>query len=426
MKYLYVGLGVLTILGALVWLFYDSNQAQISEETAREEIMVATVAVIPLAADVSIGSILKQGQFDVIATTSSVASGSTVKTSADGRAVIAHEASIVSSLDNNSEVVINLSSDKKQSRVAVVAGRMWSKVARAVEQDEVFEVYTPTMVAAVRGTSFGVSLDARRSLIVAEGTVWVTRRNKDTGEQISSSTVLVTAGNTVEDDGVSFFVRPTSPEDKDDWYQENNSTDNIINSPETIKQFLPPAASPTSSNPATPAPNTAPTAVAPTISSVSPERFDPSLVDKVRIYGKNFTNLEKVLLNSNPVEFLINSSGLLIVNTSEFRDGDDTYDLTVTSLAGSDTVKQAFEVLSEGIDLAITRAVYSYDQNQNSLVLVSGPGMGEADTVLINNQSVQFEIINAQELQVTYPFSDSTLSVEVRVQDQTAKGTVSP
>jgi hypothetical protein len=426
MKYHYVGLGVLVILGGLLWLFHYSNQAQISEETAREEVVVATVAVIPLAADVSILSTLKQGQFDVIATTSSVANGSTVKTSVDGRAVVAHEDSIISSLDNNSEIVINLSSDKKQSRVAVVVGRMWSKVARAVEQDEVFEVYTPTMVAAVRGTSFGVSLNPRRSLIVAEGTVWVTRRNKDTGEQISSSTISVTAGSTVEDDGLSFFVRPTSAEDKDDWYQENNSTDNIINNPDTIKQFLLPETPPTSSTPATPTPNVAPTAVTPTISSVSPERFDPSLVDKVRISGKNFTSLEKVLLNGNPVEFLITSTGLLIVNTSEFRDGYDTYDLTVTSKAGSDTLKAAFEVVLEGIDLAITRAVYSYDQNQNSLVLVNGPGMSKVDTVLINNQSVQYEIINAEELRVLYPFLDITLSVEVRAQGQTAKGTVSP
>ena len=159
---------------------------------------------------------------------------------------------------------------------------------------------------------------------------------------------------------------------------------------------------------------------------MSPGRFDLSEVDKVRIYGENLDSVNQVLLNGKTVEFLLTTTGVIVVNTTEFRDGEDTYDLIVASPSGKDSLNGAFELQAAQINLAITETRLTYDQTQNSLVVVRGPGMGEVDTVLINNKSVQFQIINAQELQAPYPFSDTTLSVEVRAKGQSAKSTVSP
>ena len=420
MKYVYVALGVIALVAVAGRLYLGSMQTEPLPETVTGDVAQRTVAVMPLSADVSLSG--GTDSWSVIATTSVAGDGTKVKTSADGRAIVSIEVEIISSLDNNSEITIELGTDSKRSQLAITAGAVWSKVARALEQDEVFEVYTPTMVAAVRGTSFGVSLNPKRSLVVTEGKVWVTRRSPVTGERISTSTIEVTAGNTVEDDGKQFLVRPTTPADRDEWYYLNNPKPEDASAVSILDQFVPPVVT-------TPPPtqNPAPTeSKAPIISSVSPRRFDPRTLDKVRISGENLNAVTAVWLNGSPAEFSVTGMGVMVIETSEFRDGYETYDLKVTSPAGTATQNNAFSLEVEEIDLEITSTSFTYDQSQTSYIYVRGPGMGEVDTLLINNQTNQFEILSDTELRAPYPFLETTASVEVRADGQSANGSVSP
>ena len=423
MKYAYVLVGL--VLAALAgWIYFANQTDQSTQDVTLEETVSKTAAVMPLSAEVSVGVF---DTWNVIATTSTVEDGAEVKTSADGRAIVSVETSIISSLDNNSEMTIHLSSDKEQSQLAITAGAVWSKVARALEQDEVFEVYTPTMVAAVRGTSFGVSLNPKRSLVVTEGIVWVTRRNPTTAERIATSTIEVTAGNTVEDDGVHFIVRPSTPADRDTWYYLNNPKPEDTDAVSILDTFVPPVVT-------TPAPVTIPSsptpapvaASGPTISSVSPQRFDPKTIDKIRVSGEHLREVTEVRLNNKPVEFIVTSVGVVVIDTSEFREGYKAYDLAITSPSGTATKRNAFILEEEEINLEITNTSFTYDQSQASYIYIRGPGMRGVDTVLIDNQSTQFEITSDTELRVAYPFLETTKSVEVRADGQSARGTVSP
>jgi FecR protein len=428
MKRISIIIGLVVLSALMMWAYFSHQKSNgtPAPTTVNLETPPTTIAVTPLAADVSLLG-AAQGVWNVIASTSNVSDGSKVKTSPDGRAIIAREATIISSLDNNTEVTLNFSSDKKQSHLALTLGRIWSKVGRALEQDEQFEVYTPTMVAAVRGTSFGVSLDPKRSLIVTEGTVWITRRNPQTGEQLASSTIAVPAGNKVEDDGVHFLVRPFTVADKDDWYKQNNPEPGAPPPKNSIEQFIQthPVTTPPLSPGAIPATVVSP-APAPVISSVSPRQFDTTSVTVVRVSGTNLDSVTKVLLNKKPVEFSITNVGVVVISTTEFRDGLGTYDVSLTSPTGTATLNGAFTLRGVTPVIAISRSTFAYDETQTGYIYVYGTNLDSADTVLIAGQSAKFEVVSSSELRVSYARLSASVSVEVRAGTQSVKGTVSP
>lgn len=430
MKYLSVGL--ILAVGFVIW--WSVSKTDVNQDVGTTEVSQTTfqVKVTPLSADVSI-SLDSNGE-EIITELKEVSDGSTIKTSADGRAIIANDDSIISSLDNNSEITLALSDGKKKSSMALLKGRIWSKIARALEQDEIFEVYTPTMVAAARGTSFGVSLDKKRTLVVTEGIVYVTRRNPETGEVIAGSGIEVPAGNTLEDDGVTFIIRISTTGDRDDWYDENNPTVETSqaitptsNSPVSNSPNVTPVTNPVSNSPVTTAPAPTPVTIGPpSISSVSPDRFDYETTRDIRISGDNLSTATEVLLNGGPVEFIITDTGLLVVSTTELRDGYDTYSVKVTTPAGTDNLNGAFENEFQGIVLSITEAVIEFGQTENTYIAIRGVGIGEVDTVLVAGQFVPFVIVSNTELHVDYDFVNEPTPVEIRSGNQSATGTVFP
>lgn len=428
MKYLLGTAGLILVIGLTSWLYISKNESGQNLE-GKDAVQAAShVKVTPLSADVSISLDLNEGS--VITEPKDVSDGSTVKTSADGRAIIANDESIISSLDNNSEITLALSDGKKKSSMALIKGRVWSKIARALEQDEVFEVYTPTMVAAARGTSFGVSLDKKRTLIVIEGIVYVVRRDPQTGERIIGSGIEVPAGNTLEDDGVNFTLHISSPQDKDDWYNEHN----LVVETEQVSSTKAPVSNNTNPNPATNPVNNPVTATTngipvtvgpPSIASVSPDRFDYETESNIRISGDNLSSATELLFNGLPVEFTVTNTGLLVVSTSELRDGYDTYDVKVTTPTGTDTRINAFENEFQGVNLSIREAVLEYGQTQNTYIAIRGVGMDAVDTVILDGQILPFILISSTELNVDYNYTSGSIPVEIRAGNQSATGTVS-
>ena len=85
-------------------------------------------------------------------------SGDQITTSNTGRALVKTGPQLITAISESSIVTFSATDELKQTKFEVMSGRLWSRLERALEQDEVYEVYTPTLVAAVRGTSFGAEV----------------------------------------------------------------------------------------------------------------------------------------------------------------------------------------------------------------------------------------------------------------------------
>lgn len=142
--------------------------------------------------------------------------------------IILFKSSIVR-LDSNTEVTINkLIRDAEETSVEIEqdSGRTWNTVSKISGIDN-YEVQTPTTVASVRGTSFGVYYlaDGNITVTVGKGTVNVTTY-KD-GEVLYSIEVP---------EYISLTVDPKNPEkppkskpvEEDEWFDENQEKDNEL------------------------------------------------------------------------------------------------------------------------------------------------------------------------------------------------------
>jgi len=96
--------------------------------------------------------------------------GATIRTGADGSAIIVLYESVIVRLKESSQVTV---SDLAKERQALTqqSGSVWSKIAKLGGKEE-YSIQTPTTTATVRGTSFLTKDDAGQyALIVNEGTV---------------------------------------------------------------------------------------------------------------------------------------------------------------------------------------------------------------------------------------------------------------
>ncbi|HLD05044.1 MAG TPA: FecR domain-containing protein [Candidatus Nanoarchaeia archaeon] len=89
----------------------------------------------------------------------------------DGQATIVIFESILVSLDENTEVLVD-SLIKEKVAIQQQKGSTWNKVT-GLSGVQSYEVSTPNTVATVRGTAFGVDTGAEDSIAVGEGNVGV-------------------------------------------------------------------------------------------------------------------------------------------------------------------------------------------------------------------------------------------------------------
>jgi hypothetical protein len=421
---------LLAIAATALWVLRIDETASLDPKS----VIAASALVTPLSADVSLQSAASNTQSEIIFEPSEAPNESTVRTSAEGRALISVNNDIVSSLDNNSQITLELSQNKRISRLALMSGNIWSKVSRALEQDEVFEVYTPTMVAAVRGTSFGVSMDSSKSLIVTEGVVTITRRDPGSGERLPETSIEVIAGKTVEDTGQSFVVRETTDTDRDAWYQENNdgtpseqTTDARLDTSNLLSDISITATEPPSHNEA---PSTSPRVAEPeptiVVTEISPDTFAENEPGPIRLRGTNLETVTEIRINGSVVPFQVTGVGVILIDVDEFRDGPRIYDIEILSPSQSLTLENAVE-MTEATDPALTIDEVYFDSSQQvPIVIVTGTGLERVDTLLINNEPVQFQVRSDSELYAEYQFIEQSQPVEVRAGNQIATDTINP
>lgn len=135
-----------------------------------------------------------------------VSVGDSIKTFADSRAVIVFPNGTISTLDSNTEIVLDKFEDteiKQSSKIKLISGDVWSRVEQVLDKETEFEVETANSVASVRGTSIWNQYKAGRSLLyVIESSKKVIFQTLDpkTKAPLPGGLIELEAGNKVEAD----------------------------------------------------------------------------------------------------------------------------------------------------------------------------------------------------------------------------------
>jgi len=175
----FVGVALLVI--AVAGCSGGSDKADGLEETASLRILAGTVEVQPPSADFSIAV---DGQ--------ALEEGFTIRTAADGRAVIEYFDGSVTRLDQNTTftiVTLRILDNEDQSKVIEgeqTSGNTYSRVTELTDSASRFDVSTPTATASVQGTVYAILVgpDGSTTIAVIDGSVGVL----NTGSEVSVPT----------------------------------------------------------------------------------------------------------------------------------------------------------------------------------------------------------------------------------------------
>lgn len=420
-----VGLGCFAV-GFFIYSQQSHKPVQSPAISDSASTTIKKAQLTALSADVSFATNAAPEAWQVVQTDIDVVDGNKIRTSSEGRAVIALKSDIVASLDNNTEIQLRLSDDQQQNRVVLAVGSIWNKIGRALEQDEVYEVYTPTMVAAVRGTSFGVSvIDGKEKIIVTDGIVAVRLLDQLTKESIQSSEILVKAGYTLELVSGKMVVRLTTDADKSNWYFEHNpltatSTQPVIGVSETnpAPSGVTPAPAPASTS--TPTPKVA----AFTVTGVQPNRFTYDKSKRIAFSGGSLKAVSGVTFNGKAVEFYVTGVGILIVDAYNVPNQNAVYDVVLSGGGDTVTLPKAVQVIENVLPaLAISQILSGYTTTQQEFVIVRGTGLSTVDSVLVNGVPADFTL-NGNELHIPGATLRTVTKIQVSGQGQSA--TASP
>lgn len=324
---------VLIVLLTLAYFLMPKDKGEENQEIIIEEVPATLTSLSP---DVSLLESEQGESWNVISDKTDIFNGSRIKTSVEGRAIISKDADIITSIDSNS-VVTYSNPDSEGSKFYLESGKVWSHVNRKLEQDEVYEVYTPTMVAAVRGTSFGVKVDENDDqILVTEGIVTVSQTDPETGEPIDGTETEVNENQKVSVKDGNLSVNEITEDDKDDWFNSENpdyrspdsnsegNEDTQVTPPTTdtkeqpqqeeviqeeVKQEPEPETEPTTTK------ETSTTTV--TVTSVSPSIIEYQSDITLEIRGSGFKQFEFMGLNEQIVDIEIVNDSLIYVHPSE-------------------------------------------------------------------------------------------------------------
>ncbi len=408
MKKVVIGGAVIIILLTLGLIFIEPTPKNDTlDDNAISTESGSAVMLQPLSADVSVSA--EESDWQVIETPQEVVNGNKVKTSAVGRAILTQDADILTSLNSNSELVVELGQDNNTTILKLAAGQTWTKINRALEQDEVYEVHTPTLVAAVRGTSFGVLTEPASQIIVTEGTVWVSLIDPETGEIDESSTIAVPAGKIALYVNGKIEVRDITDKDKGDWYYEHNpeTGDNTEDSVEAEVNLVDPIPNQSGTQnenpPVVPIENNSTNTIKPeepvaqkvTVTSVSPKVLDQGQTGtRLTLRGDFLSVIEKVVIDKREVEFLVTSTGAMTIEGAELPTDTDSYDITLYYDGEKLFLAEAFSVINNTVSLKIDSVMAGVTDSPEDFIELKGSGFLAVKTVLVDGQTNEFVSIN--------------------------------
>lgn len=191
---------------------------------------VASEGVSPMRIDVVKSPVLlkRQGEaaFTEITSSADVKVGDQIQTGVDGEAAIAWGDRGITRLDPQTTVTVENAPEDPTAATHVVlklhleGGRVWSRLLKLLDQDSAADVRTETVVATVRGTSFGVEASSATTTDVA-----VTESVVGMSARTSQDATLVKEGfwGRFDDSGKQQQMRGLLPTDT--WAQDNIKAD---------------------------------------------------------------------------------------------------------------------------------------------------------------------------------------------------------
>ena len=254
-------------------------------------------------------------------------SGSTIRTSDTGRALLESLSTHRTLIDYSSEIV--LTENGNQTHVELLAGAVWSRLAKVFDSGEYYEIKSPNAVGAVRGTSFGMwYADGVTTLIVTEGSVAFFAVDPETGLPIPDTEVIVNAGQkAVCDRNGKINVTDLTQSDYSlPWVAFNASEDSPGAQPAPSLPGVPDSEAPVPNTPLEPS-TTTPVDNGPEISVVSPSNIDEGSNERITIKGNGFEGVTTVLVGAKKVTFEILSDDTITIWADDVNPG--SYDVTV-------------------------------------------------------------------------------------------------
>lgn len=155
-----------------------------------------------------------------------VVTGTTISTGKGGRAQVLFANNSVTRLDENSEIVIEKDTkDPSNILIKLKKNRIWSRIAKVVGLAS-FETESPSVLASVRGTSYGHE-------ITANGDKITTTKGTVTGECVENPKAQLTEKGTKTNFNCKnnkIKNEPISQKDKEDeWFKFNQEQDKKLN-----------------------------------------------------------------------------------------------------------------------------------------------------------------------------------------------------
>ena len=152
-----------------------------------------------------------KGEWKTLRANSTLATGSRVKTGANGKVSLRFADGTITKVRPKSQIIVRAAAKEEKSGVTVFFGRVWAKVVKRVSDDDAFEVHSANAVAGVRGTQFevGVADDGSTRVIVKKGAVAV-------GGEAGKPT-NISAGFEIESDGRGRLANRRRAKRKPNW-----------------------------------------------------------------------------------------------------------------------------------------------------------------------------------------------------------------
>lgn len=327
MKKILIIIGIVILILLCGWFVFMQKSTRVydgvSDTTSTSTSKETSVHVTVLHNNVSYKGI-HDATYHEVQDSIQTPTGTYIKTSSDGRALIESIASHTTVLDYNTEIILAENSDPKKTQIELLSGAVWSRLQKIFDSGEFYEIKTGNAVAVVRGTSFGLWFkNGITTLIVTEGVVGLSLRDLKTGEAVSGSEVLVHSGQkAVLKQGSAIVVYPISTSDKKEpWYVFNNPVQTQSSTAQTV-------ATPTTATSTISASST-PTSPAVTITSLTPSTVEAGKI--VTIKGTGFTRIKSIIIGNTSIQnFSIISPTSIQCNTGGLSTG--TYSVSIIDI----------------------------------------------------------------------------------------------